>query len=77
MRLQVRSMSDIHGGDNQQPHPTPVHEAAPPAWWKTKCNAVLTRERPPGPSSGRGRALNGDQRRQLPTAQQQVSALIG
>ncbi|WP_426569177.1 helix-turn-helix domain-containing protein [Streptomyces canus] len=30
----------------------------------------------PEPSSGRGRALNGDQRRQPPTAQQQVRVLI-
>lgn len=35
-----------------------------------------THERPPGPSWGRGRALNDDQRRQLPTAQQQVRVLI-
>lgn len=35
-----------------------------------------THERPPGPCWGRGRALDDDQRRQLPTAQQQVRTLI-
>jgi hypothetical protein len=46
--------------------PLPPRSAAFIAW----------RDRPPGPSSGRGRALNDDQRRQLPTAQQQVRTWV-
>src|SRR5687767_10605046 len=51
---------------------TSRREANPPPWG----GSPPTHKRPPGPSWGRGRALNDDQRRQLPTAQQQVRALI-